>query len=57
MTEYEVEKTLAGGVYLSYWNPGSEYKAQIKDILKFDFESDLFDYEYYISEKFQKLYQ
>ena len=33
MTEYEVEMALAGGVNLSYWNPGSEYKAQIKDIL------------------------
>ena len=55
MTEYEVEMALAGGVNLSYWNPGSEYKAQIKDILKFDFESDFFDYEYYISEKFQKV--
>lgn len=55
MTEYEIEMALAGGVNLSYWNPGSEYKAQIKDILKFDFESDFFDYEYYISEKFQKV--
>ncbi|MBO5531168.1 MAG: aminotransferase class I/II-fold pyridoxal phosphate-dependent enzyme [Fibrobacter sp.] len=55
MTEYEVEMALAGGVNLSYWNPGSEYKAQIKDILKINFEQDIFDYQYYIPERLQKV--
>lgn len=55
MTEYEIEMALVGGVNLSYWNPGSEYKAQIKDILKINFEQDIFDYQYYIPERLQKV--
>ena len=41
-------------VNLSYWNAGSEYKAQLKDILKYESVQDIFDYQYYLPESIKK---
>lgn len=59
--EIEMDKILTAfsemdrPVNLSYWNSGSEYKAQLKKILKFDTERDFFDYQYYIPECIHKM--
>lgn len=60
MTDYEIEmeldealeefRGLKPPVNLSYWNSGSDYKAQIKKILKLEGEQDIFDYHYYFPE-------
>lgn len=60
MTDYEIEMELDEAleefrgskppVNLSYWNSGSDYKAQIKKILKLEGEQDIFDYHYYFPE-------
>ena len=64
MTDYEIEMELDEAlekfrglntpVNLSYWNSGSEYKAQIKKILKLEGEQDIFDYHYYFPEDIKK---
>ena len=61
MTDYEIEMELDDAVEecsrqghtpvnLSYWNSGSEYKTQLKKILKLEGEPDIFDYHYYFPE-------
>lgn len=59
MTDYEIEMELDDAllafpnekpVNLSYWNSGSEYKARLKKILRYETEQEVFDYEYYFPE-------
>ncbi|WP_163438355.1 hypothetical protein [Fibrobacter succinogenes] len=64
MTNYEIEMELdkaskalskeTQSINLSYWNAGSEYKAQLKDILKYESVQDIFDYQYYLPESIKK---
>ena len=65
MTDYEIEMELDRAVQdcqkqgypsvnLSTWNSGSEYKEQLKNILKLDNGFDIFDYQYYFQEDARK---
>ncbi|MBO7430280.1 MAG: hypothetical protein J6U56_04625 [Spirochaetia bacterium] len=65
MTDYEIEMELDRAVQdcqkqgypsvnLSTWNSGSEYKEQLKNILKLDNGIDIFDYQYYFQEDARK---
>jgi len=64
MTDYEIEMELQDAqnsfpvdkrpVNLSYWNSGKEYKSELQQILDYESEQNIFDYEYYLPKGTEK---